>query len=98
MVIIRFSCKRISFKIFQEAIPFSFEFQVLYMFKEIPEAILSRKFWPIPRKLCYRFYLARNKTVEIMKEVCEVGPNNLRKSFRVEDIFLAQNVSRYFAV
>ena len=33
-----------------------------------------------------------------MKEVCEVGPKNLQKNFRVEELFSAQNVSRYFPV
>ena len=33
-----------------------------------------------------------------MEEVFEAGPKNVRKNFRVEELFLAQNVSRYFAV
>ena len=33
-----------------------------------------------------------------MEKVCEVGPNSLQKNFWVEEIFLAQNDSRYFLV
>ena len=69
---------------------------MLYMYKE-PQIFIS-KFRYIQRKLRYPFYLPRNKTAEIMKEVCEVGPKNLQKNFRVEELFSAQNVSRYFPV
>ena len=31
-----------------------------------------------------------------MEEVCEVGPKNLRENIRVEELFLARSVSRYF--
>ena len=31
-----------------------------------------------------------------MEEVCEVGPKNLRENIRVEELFLAWSVSRYF--
>ena len=31
-----------------------------------------------------------------MEEVCEAGPKNLRKNFRAEEHFSAQNASRYF--
>ena len=33
-----------------------------------------------------------------MEEVCEVGPKNLRTNFRVEELFSARNISRYFPV
>ena len=33
-----------------------------------------------------------------MEEVFEAGTKNLRKNFWVEELFPAQNVSRYFAV
>ena len=31
-----------------------------------------------------------------MEKVCEVGSKSLQNNFRVEKIFLAQNISRYF--
>ena len=33
-----------------------------------------------------------------MEEVCKVVPKSLQKYFEVEEIFLEQNVSRYFSV
>ena len=69
---------------------------MLYMYKE-PQIFIG-KFQSIQRKLRYPFYLPRNKTAEIMKEVSEVGPNNLQKNFRVEELFSARNVFRYFPV
>ena len=31
-----------------------------------------------------------------MEEVCEVGPKNLRKNFRVQELFSTRKVSRYY--
>ena len=33
-----------------------------------------------------------------MEEVCKVGPKNLRKNLRVEELFSERNVSCYFPV
>ena len=33
-----------------------------------------------------------------MEEVCEVGPKNLRKNFRVQELFSTRKVSRYYRV
>ena len=63
-----------------------------------PRIYFISKFWSLQKKLHFQFYLARNKTVEIMGEVCEVGPKNLRKNFRVEELFLVRNDSCYFPV
>ena len=49
-----------------------------------PQSNFIGKFRSIRRKLRYQVYLARNKTAEIMEEVCEVSPKNLRKNFWVE--------------
>ena len=56
------------------------------------------KFRFIWKKLRHQFYLAQNKTEEIMKEEFEVGPKNMRKNFQVEELFSARNISRYFPV
>ena len=47
---------------------------MLYMYKESLGSYFIGKFRSIWRKLRYQFYLAKNKTAEIMKEVCQVGP------------------------
>ena len=46
-----------------------------------PRSYFIGKFRSIRGKLRYQFYLGRNKTAEIMEEICEVGPKNLRKNF-----------------
>ena len=70
---------------------------VLYVQRN-PRSYFIGKFRSIRKKLRYQFYLARNKTAEVMEEVCEVDLKNLRKNFRVEELFSARNVSRYFPV
>ena len=64
---------------------------MLYMYNETPEAILSVNFG-----LCQENLIKRCKTAEIMEEVCEVGLENQRKNFWVEELFSARIVSRYF--
>ena len=90
MVINRFSCSFVSSKVFKKTISFSFAFQVcissIYAQRN-PRSYFIDEFWPIWRKLLYQFYLARNKTVEIMKEVCKFGPKNLRKNFRLKNFY-----------
>ena len=66
------------------------------MYKETPKAIFSVTFGLFGEKLRYQFYLARNKTTEIMEEVFEVSPKNLRENFRVEELFSARNFYCYF--
>ena len=84
------------FLLIKEAISFNVAFQVCY--KRNPRSYLIATFWSIWRKLRYQFYLARNETLEIMEEVCEVGPENLRNNFWDEELFSAKNVSRYVPV
>ena len=90
MVINRFSCSFVSSKVFKKTISFSFAFQVcissIYAQRN-PRSYFIDEFWPIWRKLLYQFYLAWNKTVEIMKEVCKFGPKNLRKNFRLKNFY-----------
>ena len=62
---------------------------MLYMYvQKNPRSYFIGKFRSIRRKPRYQFYLARNKTAEIMEEVFKVAPKNLRKNFRVEELFL----------
>ena len=71
---------------------------MLYMYKEPPKAILLVDFGLFGDNFFSQFYLVRNKTTEIMERACEVGPKSLQKNFRVEELFSARNVSRYFSV
>ena len=64
---------------------------MLYTYNETPEATLSVNFG-----LCRENLIKRCKTAEIMEEVCEVGLENQRKNFWVEELFSARIVSRYF--
>ena len=60
-------------------------------YNETPEATLSVNF-----SLCGENLIKRCKMAEIIEEVCEVGLENLRKNFWVEELFSARIVSRYF--
>ena len=64
---------------------------MLYTYNETPEATLSVNF-----SLCGENLIKRCKMAEIIEEVCEVGLENLRKNFWVEELFSARIVSRYF--
>ena len=71
-----FSCRSIIIRSFQESVLISFVFQLCFL--------CTKKCRSTRRKFCYQFCLSWNKTAEIMEEVREVGPKNLRKNFRVE--------------
>lgn len=43
-----------------------------FMCTKKPPKFFNGKFWSIRIRLCYQFYLSRDKTAEIMEEVCEV--------------------------
>ena len=96
-VIIRFSWRSISSGVLRKQFCSVSHYKYVKYVQKLSQSHFISKFWSIRKKLPYQFYLARNKTAEIMK-VCEVGPKNLRKNFRVEELFSAQNVSRYFPV
>ena len=87
ILIIRFSCRSISFEVFKEAILFSFTFKCDIYVQRTPWGYFIGEFRSIRRWLLYQFYLARNKTAEIMGKLCEVGPKSLRKNFWVKEIF-----------
>ena len=83
-VIISSSCQWISSKVFKEVVLFSFACYIYI--QRNPRSYFVSKFRSIWRKLCYQFYLAWNKTAEIMEKVCEVGPKNLRKNFGLKNL------------
>ena len=83
---------KISRKQFRVVLHFKY---VIYVQRNAQSYFLS-KFWSIGRKLRYK--LVRNKTAEIMEEVCEVGPKNLWKNPQVEERFSARNVSCFFSL
>ena len=86
MISINFRCRSMSSLVFNEAILFSFAFQVCYICIRSRQSLFIDKFRSIWRSLRYQFYLARNKTAEIIDEVCEVGPKNQRKNFCIEEL------------
>ena len=63
-----------------------FRFACYIYIQRNPRSYFVSKFLSIWRKLCYQFYLAWNKTGEIMEKVCEVGPKNLRKNFGLKNL------------
>ena len=67
------------------------------MHRETLEAILSVNFSLFGENFITSFVQPEKKW-QIMGEVCDVGPKNLRKNLRVEELFSARNVSHYFPV
>ena len=94
--VIRFSCRWISKKQFRSVLHLRY---IIYVQRD-PRNYLIGKFRSFRRKIHYQFYLTRNKTNKTRSKryVCKDGPENLRKNFRVEELFSARNLTRYFTV
>ena len=65
------------------------------MYKETLEAILLIRFGLFGEHFLASFIYPEIK-LQIMEEVYEVRPKNLRKDFRVEKLFSERNVPCYF--
>ena len=70
---------------------------VIYVNSNTPEAISSVNFHLFGENFVTSFIEPEIKQ-QTMAKVCGVGLKNLRANFRVEELFSARNVSRYFPV
>ena len=72
-------------QLFQRSNFVQFRISSMLYVQTIPRSYFILKFQSMRKKLCYQFYLAQNKTPEIMEKVYKVGPKNLRKNFRFKN-------------